>query len=135
MRPTTFGVAAFCAACLFVSSAALCQNANHHPNTTGSALREDIIGGSIYTPDGITHIVGDGMGGGFVFGPLGMSMFISNGMGGGTLYAPNSTGAIIGDGMGGGTLYSSNRTQSSPEQGPPSSPTTPPLGSEELTRD
>jgi hypothetical protein len=116
-RPAGFGVAVLCAATLSLCSGASSQATNPPQSTTGSALPEDIVAGSIYSPDGITHIVGDGMGGGFVFGSGGLSTFINNGMGGGTLYAPNSTGAIISDGMGGGVLYSPRRNAPSTRHG------------------
>jgi hypothetical protein len=116
MAPTRFGVIAFCAASLQLSSSALAQDANIDARTSGSALPKDVIAGTIYSPDGITHIVGDGMGGGFMFGPDGLTTFLSNGTFGGTLYAPNTTGVIIGDGLGGGILYSPQRIQPSYKQ-------------------
>jgi hypothetical protein len=99
------------AAQLTLAASAFAQARNLPPVPDGPSTG-DILGGSIYSPDGITHIVGDGMGGGFVFGPAGMSSFIGNGMGGGTVLAPNSTGAIISDGMGGGVLYAPKSTNS-----------------------
>lgn len=114
-----FGIAAFCVANLLLSSGALSQSRKLAVETTSSVAPEDIIGGTIFSPDGIAYIVGDGMGGGFIFGPAGSSTFISNGMGGGTLYAPNSTGAIIADGMGGGILYSAKRVKPSLEHRTP----------------
>jgi hypothetical protein len=121
MSPASFRVAAFCAANLFLTSGALAQDTNFGARTSASALPKDIIGGSIYSPDGITLIVGDGMGGGFIFGPDGSTTFISDGVGGARLYPPNSTGAmigVIGDGTG-GALYSPKRIQPSQEQGTP----------------
>jgi hypothetical protein len=116
MAPTRFGVVAFCAASLQLSSSALAQDTNVDARTSASALPKDVVGGTIYSPDGITHIVGDGMGGGFMFGPDGLTTFLSNGTFGGTLYAPNTTGVIIGDGLGGGILYSPQRIQPSYKQ-------------------
>jgi hypothetical protein len=115
MRPARFCIAAFCVANLFLSSRAWSQDIKSPAATaSGGAVSEDIIGGTIYSPDGVTHIIGDGLGGGFIFGSSGLSTFISNGVGGGTLYAPNSTGAIIGDGMGGGLLYSATPRVTTP---------------------
>jgi len=104
MSPARFRVAAFYAASLFLSSGALAQRANPAASTSGTALPQDIIGGSIYSPDGVTHIVGDGMSGGFIFDRARPSTFVSNGMGAGTLYAPNSTGVMIRDGIDGGAV-------------------------------
>jgi len=117
MARPRFGVLAFCVGSLVFSSAALSQAAGPAPGTPHNTLPSDIIGGSIYSPDGVTHIVGDGMGGGFILGPSGVSTFISNGAGGGTLYAPDSTGAIISDGRGGGILYSPQKSQRHVVQG------------------
>ena len=111
------GVLAFCVGSLFFTSAARSQTASPTPRISDNTLPSDIIGGSIYSPDGVTHIVGDGMGGGFILGPSGVSTFISNGAGGGTLYAPDSTGAIISDGRGGGILYSPQKAQRQVVQG------------------
>jgi hypothetical protein len=118
MAPTRFGVAVFCAASLQLSSSALAHDTNVGARASGSALPRDIVDGTIYSPDGITHVVGDGMGGGFIFGPDGFTTFISDGMGGARLYAPDSTGAFIGDGMG-AALYSPKRIQPSHERGTP----------------
>jgi hypothetical protein len=118
MARARFGVLlAFCVGSLFFSSSALAQAAAPAPRTPDNTLPSDIIGGSIYSPDGVTHIVGDGMGGGFILGPSGVSTFISNGAGGGTLYAPDSTGAIISDGRGGGILYSPQKNKRHVVQG------------------
>jgi hypothetical protein len=118
MVPTRFGVAAFCAASLQLNSSALALDTNVGAKTSGSVLPKDIVSGTIYSPDGITHVVGDGMGGGFIFGPDGLTVFTSDGVGGARLYAPNTTDAIIGDGMG-GVLYNPKRIQPSHEQGTP----------------
>jgi hypothetical protein len=112
MSLARIGIAAVCAADLFLGSAAFSQEPKLPAETGSRASTEDIIGGTIFSTDGVSHIVGDGMGGGFIFGPDGISTFVSNGTGGGTLYAPNNSGSIIADGMGGGILYSTRKSDS-----------------------
>jgi hypothetical protein len=129
MSPSRIGIAAFCVADLFLCSAAFSQGTKLPAQTSGRASMEDIIGGTIFGADGVTHIVGDGMGGGFVFGPDGLSTFVSNGNGGGTLYAPNTSGSIIADGMGGGILYSTKKTAPSPKRPTAAGPSQPPKAS------
>jgi hypothetical protein len=95
-----------------LSSGALPQTAESAPIPTGAAVQESIPGLTLYSADGMTRVVGDGMGGGFIFGPKGSSSFISNNTGGATLYAPDSSDSIITDGRGG--LYGSERLRTSP---------------------
>ena len=129
MSPFRIGIAAVCVADLFLGSAAFSQSTNLPAQTDARASTEDIIGGTIFGADGVTHIVGDGMGGGFIFGPGGISTFVSNGNGGGTLYAPNTSGSIVADGMGGGVLYSTKENEPSPDRPSSANPSQPPKGS------
>ena len=132
MRRASFGIAALCIMELFFSSGAFSQSITLPADAASHPAPEDIIGGTIFSPNGIAHIVGDGMGGGFIFGPAGISTFVSNGIGGGTLYAPNTTGSIIADGMGGGILYSTKGVTPSSQQPTPGNPPAPQTGSRKL---
>ena len=129
MSPSRIGIAAVCLADLLLGSGAFAQSTTLPPQTTGRPSTDDIIGGTIFGPDGVTHIVGDGMGGGFLFGPDGFSTLVSNGTGGGTLYAPNTSGSIIADGMGGGILYSTRKSEPASDRPASANPSEPPEGS------
>jgi len=122
MSQSRIGIAAVCVAYLLLGSPAFAQSTKLSAQASGRPSTEDIIGGTIFGPDGVTHIVGDGMGGGFIFGPDGFSTFVSNGTGGGTLYAPNTSGSIISDGMGGGILYSTKKGEPASDRSTSASP-------------
>jgi hypothetical protein len=107
-----FRVAAFALTNGVLCSVAQSQGTGSLMNTGAGAHSASSIGGfAMYSTEGITHIVPDGMGGGFIFGPQVSSTFIGNNTGGATLYAPHGSDLMITDGMGG--LYLPERLKDS----------------------
>ena len=108
MRCKIFSVAAFA-----LTNGLLCSVAHSQGTTTGAGAHSasSIDGPAVYSTQGTTRMVPDGMGGGFIFGPQGSSTFIGNNTGGATLYTPQGSDLMITDGMGG--LYLPERAKDS----------------------